>query len=212
MPAALSGLVLVLFLLAHLVGVSLVPLAPQRFEAWAAALHQSFWLPVLELGLLAVALLHLAFSLIKRLANRAAGNTAALSSRRRGPLAPLAAFAARHQALAGVVLLLFLVVHLRQLRLPRPASGAELATLQAALGQPLSLALYLAGAVALALHLFHGAEAAHRSLGLLDSVNGGRIRAAGRLLAALLGGGFALVAVMVAWSGTAGLALPGGAI
>jgi len=204
-PAALSGLALVLFLLAHLVGVSLTQLAPQRFEALAAALHQTFWLPVFELGLLAVALLHLALSLIKRLANRAAGNTAALSSRRRGPLAPLAAFAARNQAQAGVLLLLFLAVHLRQLRLPRPASGAELATLQAALGHPLSLVLYLAGAVALGLHLFHGAEAAHRSLGLLDPVNEGRIRVAGWLLAVLMGGGFALVAVMVAWSGMAGL-------
>ncbi len=212
MPAALSGLALVLFLLVHLVGVSLTQLAPQRFEALAAALHQTFWLPVFELGLLAVALLHLALSLIKCLANRAAGNTAALSSRRRGPLAPLAAFAARSQAQAGLLLVLFLAVHLRQLRLPRPASGAELATLQAALGQPLSLALYLAAAVALALHLFHGAEAAHRSLGLLDPLNGARIRVAGRLLAVLLGGGFALVAVMVAWSGMAGLALPGGAL
>ena len=200
-PSALSGLALVLFLLVHLGGVSLAPLSPQRFEAWSAGLHQSAWLPVVEFGLLALALLHLTFSLIKRLANRAAGNTAALTSRRSGPLAPLAAFAARNQAPAGVLLFLFLVVHLRQLRWPRPASGAELEALQAALGQPLSLALYLVAAAALALHLFHGAEAAHRSLGWLDPGNGGRIRLAGRLLAALLGGGFALVALLVAGAG-----------
>ena len=190
-----------LFLLVHLGGISLAPLAPQRFETWSAGLHQSAWLPAVELGLLAVALLHLGFSLTKRLANRAAGNTAALASRRRGPLAPLAAFAARSQAAAGVVLLLFLVVHLRQLRWPRPAGGAELETLQAVLGQPLILALYLAAAAALALHLIHGAEAAHRSLGWLDPGNGGRIRLAGRLLAALLGGGFALVALLMAGAG-----------
>ena len=212
MPVALSGLALVLFLLVHLAGVSLAPLAPARFEAWAAVLHQSAWLPLLELGLLALALSHLLFSLIKRLANRAAGNTAALVSRRRGPLAPLAAFAARQQALAGLLLLLFLVVHLRQLRLPRPASGAELATLQAALSQPLSLALYLAAALALALHLFQGSEAAHRSLGLLDPGNAGWIRWAGRLLAALVGGGFALVAVLVAWGAPAGQSMLGGAL
>jgi succinate dehydrogenase / fumarate reductase cytochrome b subunit len=209
-PAALSGLALVLFLLVHLVGVSLAPLAPQRFEAWAAALHRSVWLPGLELTLLAVALLHLAFSLVKRLSNRSAGNTAVLTSRRRGPLAPLAAFAARQQAWAGGLLLVFLGVHLRQLRLPRPAIGDELATLQAALRSPLSLGLYLAAAAALALHLFHGAEAAHRSLGLLDPRNGGRIRTAGRLLAALLGGGFALVAALLAWGVWVGPALPGG--
>ena len=210
MPGAFTGLLLVLFLLAHLLGVSLAPLAPLGFEAWADALHRAPWLPPLELGLLAAALLHLGLSLAKRLANRATGNTAVLASRRRGPLAPLAAFAAHHQASAGVLLLLFLVVHLRQLRLPRPASGAELAALQTALGQPLILVLYLAAALALALHLFQGTEAAHRSLGWLDPTNAGRIRLAGRLLALLLGGGFAVVAVAVAWGGPAGHALPGG--
>jgi succinate dehydrogenase / fumarate reductase cytochrome b subunit len=209
-PAALSGLALVLFLLVHLVGVSLAPLAPQRFEAWAGALHRSVWVPGLELILLVLALLHLAFSLVKRLDNRSSGNTAVLTSRRRGPLAPLAAFAARQQALAGVLLLLFLVVHLSQLRLHRPAFGGELASLQAALRSPLSLGLHLAAAAALALHLFHGAEAAHRSLGWLDPSNGSRIRMAGRLLAALLGGGFALVAALVAWGPSAGPVLPAG--
>lgn len=204
----MSGLALVLFLLLHLGGVALAPLAPQRFEAWSAGLHQSPWLPFVETGLLVVALLHLGFSLIKRLANRSAGNTAALVSRRRGPLAPLAAFAAGNQAVAGVLLLLFLVVHLRQLRWPRPASGTELEALQVVLRQPLSLALYLAAALALALHLFHGTEAAHRSLGLLDPGNRGPIRLAGRALAAGLGAGFALVAVLVAWGGGAA-ALPG---
>jgi succinate dehydrogenase / fumarate reductase cytochrome b subunit len=155
-------------------------------------------LPAAEWLLLLLALLHGLFALLKRLANRAAGNIAPLRSRRQGPLAALLALAARSQALGGGVLLLFLVVHLRQLRLPHPPAGAELAVLQAVLAQPLSLALYLAAAGALALHLLHGGEAAHRSLGLLDPANGARIRTAGRLLALLLGGGFAAVALALA--------------
>lgn len=197
-PAAFSGLVLVLFLALHLAGVTLALVAPLRFEAFAAALHASPWLPVAELLLLLLALLHLVFTLLKRQANRAAGNTASLRSRRQGPQAAVAALAARSQAIGGGVLLLFLLVHLCQLRLPRPVAGAELAALQAVLAQPLSLALYLAAAGALALHLFHGSEAAHRSLGLLDPANGARIRSAGRLLAVLLGGGFAAVALALA--------------
>ena len=47
--------------------------------------------------------------------------------------------------------------------------------------------------VALALHLLHGVESAHRSLGWLDPANGGRIRRLGRGLALLLGGGFTLL-------------------
>lgn len=187
-----------LFLLLHLGGVSLALVMPLRFEAVAAGLHASPWLPGAELLLLLLAVLHVAFTLCKRLADRLAGNTAPLRSRRQGPLAALAALAARSQAIGGAVLLLFLLVHLRQLRLPRPAAGAELAALQAVLAQPLSLALYLVAAAALALHLFHGGEAAHRSLGLLDPANAGRIRAAARLVALLVGGGFMAVTLALA--------------
>ncbi len=192
---AASGLALVLFLVLHLSGVALAPLAPEAFEAYAAALHGAAWLPAAELALLAVALSHAGLSLAKASANRRAGNTAQLVSRRGDPLAALAA---RSQALAGVTLLGFLVLHLLQLRWPRPAAGAELAALRAVLQQPLSLVLYAAAALALALHLLHGTEAAHRSLGLLDPQNGRRIRLAGRGLALLLGAGFAAVALLVA--------------
>jgi succinate dehydrogenase / fumarate reductase cytochrome b subunit len=192
---AASGLILVLFLLLHLAGVALAPLDSAAFEAYAAGLHAAVWLPAAELALLAVGLVHVGFSLSKLIANRRAGNRAMLVSRRGQPLA---AFAARSQGLAGLTLLGFLVVHLLQLRWPRPAVGAELAALQSVLVQPASLLLYLAASLALALHLFHGGEAAHRSLGLLDPANGGRIRQAARALAVLVGGGFVAVALALA--------------
>jgi succinate dehydrogenase / fumarate reductase cytochrome b subunit len=194
LPAA-SGLLLVLFLLLHLAGVSLAVLDPLRFEDDATALHHSPWLPLVELALLVAAAMHAGLALRKGLLNRLAGNSAALNSRRADPLAALAA---RSQAASGLLLLLFLGVHLRQLRWPRPPTGAELATLQAVLSQPLSLALYGAGSLALGLHLFHGGEAAHRSLGLLDPANAGRIRRGARLIALLVSGGFALVALVLA--------------
>ncbi len=209
--SAASGLLLVLFLLLHLAGVALAPLAPQRFGAYAAALHGSAWLPAAELVLLAVALVHLGLSLARAAANRrAAGGgmaKAALRSRRTGPLAPLAALAARSQAAGGLLLLLFLAVHLAQLRWPRPLAGDELAALAAVLASPWSLALYLAAAGALALHLFHGGEAAHRSLGLLQPANASAIRAVARLLALLIGGGFLAVTLALALQS---LALAGG--
>ncbi|MFZ0408601.1 MAG: succinate dehydrogenase [Cyanobium sp.] len=194
LPAA-SGLLLVLFLLLHLAGVSLAVLDPQQFETYATALHHSSWLPLAELALLVAATLHAALALRKWLLNRRAGNTAVLISRRADPLAALAA---RSQAIGGLLLLGFLGIHLRQLRWPRPAAGAELTALQAVLSQPLSLALYLGGALALGLHLWHGGEAAHRSLGLLDPANAGRIRRGARLIALLVSGGFVLVAVSLA--------------
>lgn len=199
---AATGLSLVLFLLAHLLGVALAPLDPLRFEAYAAALHASPWLPLVELALVAAALTHLVLALGKGLANRRAklgaeprpAGSAGLVSRRGEPLAALAA---RSAPLSGALLLVFLAVHLAQLRWLRPAAGQELAALRAALASPAALALYLAAALALGLHLVHGAEAAHRSLGLLDPANGARIRRWGRALAAGLAGGFVLVPLLL---------------
>lgn len=202
--SAASGLLLVFFLLLHLAGVALAPLAPQRFEDYAAALHRSAWLPAGELALMVVAVVHMSLSLLRAALNRAAGNTANLRSRRTGPLAHLAALAARSQSAGGVLLLGFLVVHLAQLRWPRPEAGTELAELAAALASPWSLALYLAASLALALHLFQGGEAAHRSLGLLQPANAAAIRTAARLLALLVGGGFLAVTLALALPALAG--------
>jgi succinate dehydrogenase / fumarate reductase cytochrome b subunit len=192
---AVSGLLLVSFAVLHLVGVGLAPLIPQRFDAYAAALHHRWWLPLAEVLLLLVALVHAGSTLMTQHQNRRAGNHAALVSRRGEPLA---AFAARSQPWAGAVLLLFLGVHLAQLRWARPGDGAELAALQQALAPAWAPPLYLIAAAALGLHVLHGSEAAHRRLGLLDPTNAAAIRLGGRSLALLLAMGFAGVTLLLA--------------
>ena len=195
--SAATGLLLVLFLMLHLGGVVIAPFAPASFEIYAAALHQSAWLPFAEFAFLAAALIHLGLSLAKLIVNRRTGNRAALVSRRGDRLAVLAA---RSQAIGGLILLGFLVVHLLQLRWPRPPAGEELIVLGVLLSQPANVALYLLAAVAVSLHVFQGGEAAHRSLGLLDPANAFRIRRVFRMLALLLGGGFSVVALLVSAS------------
>ena len=190
-----TGLILVLFLVLHLAGVVLAVIHPGAFEAYATALHAKPWLPAVELALAAVALVHLARTMAKVIANRQAGNDAALVSRRADPLAALAA---RMAPWSGGVLLVFLVVHLNQLRWPRPGAGLELARLAEVLRAPWLLALYGAAGLAVGLHLFHGGEAAHRSLGLLEPANAVRIRSATRAFALVVGGGFVLVPLVLA--------------
>ena len=198
--AALSGLLLVLFTLVHLAGLIPAVLAPERFEAYASALHSSSWLRPLEIGLAVIAILHVSLTITKAITNRQAGNSAQLSSRRD---APLAALASRSKAIAGLLTLAFLVVHLNQLRWPRPAAGQEGVVLSSVLQQPLNAVLYAAAALALALHLLHGTEAAHRSLGWLNPANSSALRTGGRLLATLIGGGFLLISLSLALGGAA---------
>ena len=196
---AVSGLVLVLFLVVHLGGLVPALVNPAAFERYAAVLHRQPWLPLVELALLLALLVHPALALRRALRHaRTRGTAPALRrSRREGPGEGLAALAAAQAPWIGALLLLFLAVHLLQLRWHRPAEGQELAALLAVLRSPASLALYGAGSLAAGLHLFHGHEAAHRSLGLLDPANGARIRALGRLVALLLGGGFALLTLLL---------------
>ena len=192
---ASSGLVLVVFLVLHLGGVTLALLVPMQFEAFSSWLHSRLWLPAVEAGLVLAQLAHPLLALGRWWKSRAsAGVTAApRRSRRGGGLEGLVAAAGRWLPLSGGVLLLFLAVHLAQLRWSRPPAGAELPAVLAALAPPAALLLYGLAGVALALHLLHGVESAHRSLGWLDPANGQRIRLLGRGLALLLGGGFALL-------------------
>ncbi|MEB3199241.1 MAG: succinate dehydrogenase [Synechococcaceae cyanobacterium] len=195
-----SGLLLVLFLVLHLGGVSLALLAPARFERWAALLHGAPWLAPLEL-LLAALVLHPLLALRRSFAQAAAlGPVRPVRRSRRsdGWLAPLAA---RWQPWSGALLLLFLVVHLLQLRWQRPQAGLEREALLAVLHQPHWLLLYLLASLALIPHLVQGVEAAHRSLGLLDPANAARIRRWGRGLAWLVGAGFALLALALPLAG-----------
>lgn len=208
---AVSGLLLALFLAAHLAGASLALFNPGAFEAWAALLHRQIWLPPLELALGLTLFAHPLLALRRSLLHAEARGPAVRGpfatvrvSRRQGAEERLVALAGRLLPWSGAVLLLFLAVHLGQLRLVRPDPGQELAALRAALAPPLALALYVSAGLAVLLHLLHGNESAHRSLGLLDPANRGAIRGGGRLLALLLGAGFALLplALVWRWSGT----------
>lgn len=198
--AAVSGLLLVLFLGIHLVGLIPSLTAPSRFEAYASALHHSTWLPLLEIGLVVTFVTHLGLTAVKTLSNRQSGNTAQLSSRRGDDIG---AMAAKGKVLAGLISLGFLILHLKQLRWSRPGDGLERELMVQLLQNPLTLALYIAGALSLGMHLLHGHEAAHRSIGALTPTNGPWIRRNGRWLAVLLGGGFALISLGLAFGGAA---------
>ena len=140
--------------------------------------------------LVAVAFIHIFLTFTKVATNIQNGNTANLVSRRKDFLAIVAA---RLQPIGGVLLLIFLYIHLRQLRFPRPSDGSELSTLQHLLSFQVNSSLYVLGSLALFLHLFHGIESSQRSLGFLTPLNSSLIRALGRSFSIIISSGFVLV-------------------
>jgi len=187
---ATSGLLLILFLYLHLGGLIYASIAPSSFEIYAANLHTAIWFKWFEYALLLIALIHISLTLIKVYKNYMISRSVDFVSRRDDSLA---VFAAKSQPIGGIVLLSFVLIHLAQLRFPRPHNGAELAVLRDVLDSPISVVIYILGSVALFLHLFHGLESAQRSLGTLTSKNAFFIRHIGRSLSLILGMGFVLV-------------------
>ncbi len=190
-PITAAGLMV--FVLAHGLGAGLALFDPGAFERYATALHHAPWLPPLEISLALAALIHLSLTLQRVITNRQARGVVRYDQWRSRRPQTLAALAGRWAPFSGAVLLLFLPVHLGQLRWPRPGDGLELQALTLALASPWALVLYVLAGVALGLHVLHGAESLTRSLGWLDESNATGLRLASRALAAVLGGGFALL-------------------
>ncbi len=188
-----SGLLLVFFLIIHLGGLLFALLSPIGFEIYATDLHSASWLRLIEVVLIIALLVHVSLTITKVVKNNQVGNSANLVSRRNDLFA---AFAARTQPIGGILIFFFLLIHLAELRFPRPENGTELSTLREVLNSPTPILIYLVGSVSVSLHVLHGIESAQRSLGLLTSDNAELIRLIGRGISLLLGFGFILVTAL----------------
>ena len=179
-----SGLGLVFFIAAHLVGIIFAGINPGAFEVYAKNLHASKFLPYFEIVLSLTFIIHILITIKKILKNRSSGNRALLKSRRNDRLGVLAS---KVQPLTGFILVSFLIIHLSQLRFPRPDENLELISLKNKLGGLNILFLYSLASISLFFHMVQGIESGHRSLGILSQSNSSNIRNIGRLIAVFFG-------------------------
>ncbi len=179
-----TGLVLVFFIAVHLVGIILAGINPYVFESYASNLHSSIFLPYLEAFLTLTFIIHIFLTIKKVLKNRSSGNKAILRSRRNDYLGVLAS---KIQPLTGIILVSFLIIHLYQLRFPRPGDNLELTILKNKLEGVHTLVLYSLASISLLFHMIQGVESGHRSLGILTQSNSLGIRYIGRLISIFFG-------------------------
>lgn len=152
MIMAVSGLLLILFLCTHALGNAAIFVGSHAFQAYADALHS---LPVVVLlfgaGLLAVLLLHIGFGITLFFSNRKAGG-----SRYAVDIRVMEnSLAARTMPYTGLLILLFIVVHVIGFGF-RPAEVKISLLVQQYLGNSAYSLFYLFSFCALALHLSHG--------------------------------------------------------
>ena len=179
-----SGLVLVFFIAAHLAGIILAGINPDAFEIYASNLHSSLFLPYSEIVLATTFIIHIFLTLTKVLRNRSSGNNAILKTRRNDYLGVLAS---KVQPFTGVILASFLIIHLLQLRFPRPGDNLELISLKNKLAGIHILVLYSLASISLFFHMVQGIESGHRSLGILSQSNALNIRYISRFISIFFG-------------------------
>jgi succinate dehydrogenase / fumarate reductase cytochrome b subunit len=198
---ALSGLLLGMWVVLHLLGNLTVFSGAATADRYAAALQQiPAWLWMARAGLAVAAVVHVAGVVSLTRANQAARPRHDVPARRRA-----STLVARSMRVGGALLLAFVVYHLLHLTFgalhPGFVPGRVYHNVVRGLRPPWVAGVYVAAAALLGLHLFHGLWSAARSLGAHPDAAAARRRPAVAVVSAAVALGFASVpiAVLAGW-------------
>lgn len=200
---AVTGLVMLLYLVAHMVGNLKIFFGPGDFNGYAGwlrtigapVLHRTWFLWLVRVGLLASVVLHgvAAYQLSRR--DLAARPQRYVHRRRR------ASYATRTMRWGGVVLGLFIVWHILDLTTltvnPRAQPHHPYENVVASFSTWYGAGLYIVAVLALCLHVRHGFWSAAQTLGAGSARRDRALKAAADVLAAALTIGFLSVPVAV---------------
>ncbi|MFC5661554.1 succinate dehydrogenase cytochrome b subunit [Kitasatospora misakiensis] len=200
---AVSGLVMLLYLVAHMLGNLKVFFGPDDLNGYAAwlrtigepVLHHEWFLWIARVGLLAAVGLHgvAAYQLSRR--DLAARPSKYAHRRRR------ASYATRTMRWGGVILALFIVWHILDLTTltvnPNAEHGRPYQNIVASFGTWYSCVIYSVAMLAVGLHVRHGFWSAAQTLGANNARRDRALKLTANGLALLLTVGFLSVPVAV---------------
>lgn len=200
-----TGLALFFYLIIHVVGNLLVFLGPAFYNKYAYMLESNPLLPIVEIGLLLVFLMHVYKTVMMFLGNQQARPVGYAVKRPAGPPSRKT-LASSTMIVSGLWLLMFLVIHVRAFRYgvehEWPAGGRDLYRLEMENFQnPLMVAFYVLSMIVVGSHLYHGISSAVQSLGLDKPAWTRLILPAGKVTSALIASAFIVIAL---WSHFAG--------
>lgn len=200
---ALTGLLLVGFLIGHLAGNLLILLGGDKFNAYGHALITNPLVVPAELGLIALLLVHMGKALAHVLRGRSARPEPYAKKVWAGG-ASRKTWASTTMAVSGIVLLTFLIVHIATFKFGPYYESAEAGVrdLQRLVVEifknPAYAAFYVIAMGVVGLHLRHGISSAFQSLGWMTTGRWAtRLLGLGLALTIIIAGGFALIPVWV---------------
>jgi len=189
---AASGLLLSLFLLAHLIGNSTSFLGREAFNSYAEKLHSMGALVlVFEFCLLALFLIHTFTGIILYLENLQARPSRYSVSTSEGGRS----WGSRTMPYTGVIILVFIVVHLMNFHFTdKNVPVADL--VRELLSIPALALFYIISLLAVAMHLSHGAWSLFQSIGLNHDKYNGLLLKGALVISILVGAVFILIPIM----------------
>jgi succinate dehydrogenase / fumarate reductase cytochrome b subunit len=161
---ALSGAMLILFILAHLAGNATMFFGRDSFNSYAAHLHDlGFLLSCFEAALLTIFLIHISFGVLLFFENLRACPSRYTMNRSKGGRT----LGSMTMPYTGLIVFFFLLFHLGNFQALDTLDPAN--TVREVLGRPGYSLLYIGALLCLALHLSHGCWSLLQSLGLNDA-------------------------------------------
>jgi succinate dehydrogenase cytochrome b subunit len=197
-----TGLLLFLYLILHIAGNLMVFLGQDVFNRYSYALISNPLVVPVEIGLLAVFLIHLFKAIRITLQNRAARPTPYAVKKMAGGTSQKS-LASSTMILTGLALLVFIPIHVKMFKYgPEYPYGAtairDLYRVELEnFSSPAWVAFYVLAMVVVGFHLWHGVASSFQSLGLSGPRFTPFVRKAGKTFAVLIAGGFIAIAMWV---------------
>jgi succinate dehydrogenase / fumarate reductase cytochrome b subunit len=197
-----TGFALFLYLLIHIAGNLLVFFGPAVFNQYAYVMEErNPLLPVIEILLLLVFLVHVYKTVTMFFRNRGARPVRYQKKKYAGPPSRKS-IASATMIVSGLWLLAFLVVHVKAFRFspvyPWGEGGRDLYRQEMEnLSNPFVVGFYVISMVVVGSHLWHGISSALQSLGVDHPKWTPRFLTAGKVFAAAIAGAFIVIAVWV---------------
>lgn len=199
----LTGLALVAYLVLHLAGNAMIFAGPDIFNEYSHTLLSNPLIIPIEIGLLAIFLLHLYKTITNFLANLAARPVGYTKKTYAGHTSRKSV-ASSTMIGSGLVLLVFVIVHVKQFKFGawyQTASDSPIRDLYRTevevFQEPLWVAFYVVCTLIVGLHLRHGIASGFQSIGVDHPTYTRRLTTWSIVLAVVIGGGLALIPLLV---------------
>ena len=205
MIVAVTGIILILFVVGHLLGILQIFLGPDWINGYSQHLRDLgplLWL--IRIVLLATVLMHIYFTILLAIENRRARPEAYVDRDY-----VKASWASRHMVVSGLVVLAFIIFHLLHFTARKfnpqfpllkldPLNRYDVYSMMVYGFENVYVSIfYVVGLFLLTLHLTHGSSSFFQSLGLNDRKLTPRLALGGRIFAWLLFAGYTSIPIAV---------------